>query len=706
MNVISTKHPSLQLVALASAFTVLGCSASVDPVEEERVAGEARALSGSTGIQPNLLAPAWSPAWDRPMPGAGMSDATAFYDGPEVHFAMTIRDGDILHRYWRNGRWNDDLLGGRYTGAAISGARTGSSYTIAARDYAGHTAIRYFDGQAWTPAWVDIGGVTYRRPAIATAEVTHVFVVGTNNQLYQHYGWTGEALSWSAPWQALEALPGGRSIAGAPAATLRKDSTIIDVVVTAGDETLWHYSYDGHAMHGLGWEPIAVPGRYHGEVTIASHLPGAIEIAALGSDHLLRHISSTGSGFAVSGVIAPCSPANQGSLFLYPQIMAMGSSQSGVLDLFVTSDDLYHNSFARGNRLQPAGYQVCGTCNVDGDACCAATSCHNGLTCSAGRCRNPQCGTLFAPACATGRKCQPGMTVDVNGMCQTCGGLDDRCCAEDSPTCTRGLCTNDASLGIDYCAHGGSDGERACPAPQVACASPTSAPDAHGVCSHCGEIGEQACAAGACRDPRAVLDPFTHHCEACGDIGQRACTGGRCFYDSARVTSDGRCDEVACGLNVGQVCCYMGGAGGYFCQGGSGLVCDGGHRCRAPAPPPPAAPPPDAPNCGAYAAPATECCHNKQACETGLVCTHNSNNNKNYCLKPPPTGSPPLCPAGKTPTFVKICARCNIDYAITGVFCDKADALRLAAANYPGCTLHDGGDTSVCPGLAPVLTVP
>jgi hypothetical protein len=90
---------------LAALITV-GSACSSAPDE-----GATSASDIVSGVHADAT-PAWRHSWDQPMAGAQVSDVAASFDGADAHFALMIRQGEVLHRYSHGGSWHDDLLGG------------------------------------------------------------------------------------------------------------------------------------------------------------------------------------------------------------------------------------------------------------------------------------------------------------------------------------------------------------------------------------------------------------------------------------------------------------------------------------------------------------------------------------------------------------------------------------------------------------------
>ena len=625
-------------------------------------------------------APAWRRSWDQPMSGAQVSDVAASFDGADAHFALMIRQGEILHRYSHGGSWHDDVLGGGgpFTGLAAAKRPGIADYYVTARMPNGHTAVRYANAGAWNAGWIDIGGVTNFRPAIAAPNMAHVFVIGTDTRLYEHTGSFGDESSWSLfSWTAMPALPSGVGIAAAPAAVVRSGTSHVDVAVVDTDGTLWHFNYVN--SQGGTWERVPVLDRFHGDVTLASSAANTLDVVALGRDHTLKHYTYDGASWHAAGIAAPCSPAYQGAVPYGTTPMSLTSSADGVEDLYVVdaSGGLFHNTYAPGNALSPVGAQVCGTCNVAGDSCCPSSStfCHNGLACSGGKCEARACGTEFAPACTQGRKCAAGLTVDGSGNCQACGTLNARCCAEDLTNCSRGVCAYDTAINVEYCAHCGHLGEAACPKEQGdACTDGSVHGWASGKCEHCGDRHELAC-----------------------PVFGKECTEDMYVNRTVVVDQDGRC--VLCG-NRGETPCFDR-PGGYkdICHPPFVYNQYAGCIDYSPPPPPPPPPPGDDPNCGALAAPSAPCCHNSKPCRDGLYCHKDSNAPQATCRQNPTTSTPSVCPGAKAPVYVKLCADCSAvqKYALFGWYCDADEAKQIAQASHPQCTVLEGDDASICP---------
>jgi hypothetical protein len=636
-----TRRTSLVSLSLFGVVAVAtACSSAPDE-------GATSASDIVSGVHADAT-PAWRHSWDEPMAGAQVSDVAASFDGADAHFALMIRQGEVLHRYSHGGSWHDDLLGGGgpFTGLAAAKRPGIADYYVTARMPNGHTAVRYASAGTWNAAWIDIGGVTNFKPAVAAPNTAHVFVIGTDGTLYEHTGSFGDESSWSLySWKAMPAVPSGVGIAAAPSAVVRSGTSHVDVAVVDTAGALWHFNYVG--SQGGTWERVPVLDTFHGDVTLASSAANTLDVVALGRDHTLKHYTYDGSSWHAAGIAAPCSPAYQGSLLSGPTPMSLTSSADGIEDLYVVNDSggLFHNTYAPGNWLSAVGAQVCGTCNVAGDSCCSssATFCHNGLACSGGKCQARACGTEFAPACTTGRKCAPGLTVNGSGNCEACGTLNARCCAEDLTKCNRGVCGYDTVINVEYCAHCGHHGEMACPKEQGdACTDGSVHSWASGKCEHCGNRNELAC-----------------------PILGKECTEDMYVHRTVAVSTEGRC--VHCG-NRGETPCFDR-PGGYedFCN--PPLVYNRYGGCIDYSPPAPQPKPPSEDGCGSVSVPAVKCCqHRATPCNANGVCNSYGN-----CAPAPSTGGT-VC-GGKAPVGVSICVTTdNTQEVYSGAWCSDQDA--------------------------------
>ncbi|MEI7498321.1 MAG: hypothetical protein WCK11_03505 [Candidatus Falkowbacteria bacterium] len=190
-------------------------------------------------------------------------------------------------------------------------------------------------------------------------------------------------------------------------------------------------------------------------------------------------------------------------------------------------------------------------CGLDGLKCCATDpACTHGQQCCSdpngtgkNRCADQcSCGGADEFCCATGQKCQDGLSCQV-GSCQACGGVGQPCCQNDQAqacintsasttlTCFQSKCvvcgvTNNPCCAGDHCQATSTDarGINECLA---------------GLCVACGGEGQSACIKNDKCLPQNLYNNGS--CFACGDANQPCCDSQRCNQAKKLVCELGFC---------------------------------------------------------------------------------------------------------------------------------------------------------------------
>jgi hypothetical protein len=298
---------------------------------------------------------------------------------------------------------------------------------------------------------------------------------------------------------------------------------------------------------------------------------------------------------------------------------------------------------------------TCRTCGSPGEPCCADGACSVGTYCSGGECVAP--GTVTCPdgmggrrdgPCSCGQEGQPccpgplgspdqGVCAesyytclpDPSGgrpTCRICGNLGTPCCADKKCRRAGVDCLADVD-GAFQCSTCGGSNERCC-ANGPPCLDPSQVcddrPGGGRTCGvragSCGVAGALCCAGLTCTAPETVCvgnDPATATCQPCGRANSTAhipcCAGNRCV--------DGSCCVHVLTTGVGPACIGVGDA----CWG-QGSACNPNGSCE--------------PGCGGRNQP---CCHalNLDYCSaSGTVCLKVPGSNAAACVPCGQAGQP------------------------------------------------------------------
>lgn len=177
-------------------------------------------------------------------------------------------------------------------------------------------------------------------------------------------------------------------------------------------------------------------------------------------------------------------------------------------------------------------------CGLVGAACCANSTCGQGLRCVNNACA--VCGVLGAVCCANRVCTDPFTTCNGagNGSCAPCGAPGQPCCGggtcEPRACCNGPLCVgNGGACGGNYgacmngsCANCGAGGQQCCGGVGGVCPAANTYCDGQGLCTRCGEAGRPCCGGNTCNDGASYCTNGV--CLACGKPPIVCCPGGIC----------------------------------------------------------------------------------------------------------------------------------------------------------------------------------
>ena len=201
------------------------------------------------------FANSWHP-WGRHNDGGVLASEPALGSmGPDhEHVFVRGTDGNVWQKYWTGaGGWQ-----GWFNIGAPAGGFSGGPATISRNKDVCNVYVRGNDGALWQRAYYanswhpwgrhNDGGVLASEPALGSMGPNHehVFVRGTDNQVYQKF-WTGPK-GWSG-WFALGAPPVG--FQGAPA-VISRNGSVCNIYVRGGDNALWQKAWFNNAWHDWG----------------------------------------------------------------------------------------------------------------------------------------------------------------------------------------------------------------------------------------------------------------------------------------------------------------------------------------------------------------------------------------------------------------------------------------------------------------------
>lgn len=477
--------------------------------------------------------------------------------------------------------------------------------------------IRYY----WDGAWKEenLGGTMLGKPAASHAHGrTDVFAVGTDHQLYHR----GKA-AFDTTFQDWDRL-GIYSAPSDPVAVAQRSSRIDVFFRNPSGSTIFYTwqverngidSIQGSIGSGAFTGPTSLDGIALDIPTVASSSDNHMDVFVPGTDDSIQHRS-----FA-NGVWSNWAPIG-GCMYGQAAATSMGPDRVDLIVKSKADGRLLYNWYGYQPSTRAGDAPVCcghdgqsccpgyknssAVCNDGGEACVGAVCKHvggDGEPClDGGSCNDPSslacggdqrchpCGGENQGCCA-GNACTGDGACNANGLCHACGrrGLDccpglsvDQSCSRDRSVCLVGNKCGDCGRDGQYCCPNGEATGNAGGAPS-ACYGSLGCN--RGVCGTCGAVGQACCSGTSCNDG------FFAECKGgtCVKVGgpppAPTCPAGRTCgapgcpcCDGSNTSDTGNCDPgvavcqgttcVACG-GRNQNCCKNGGCNTGTCTGGN-----------------------------------------------------------------------------------------------------------------------------------------
>jgi len=155
------------------------------------------------------------------------------------------------------------------------------------------------------------------------------------------------------------------------------------------------------------------------------------------------------------------------------------------------------------------------------------------------------------PSTNCGGRCDPWLTPDADGYCQSCGDVEEVPCADGEGPCQPGLFLAGGHCYPDGC---GDTGETACgPITAAECYAWNNLIPLVNQCVACGDESQVTCNSGSpCRSGlQDEFDSFLGYsvCSNCGGVNERVCVGGDpCREGGARAIGPNSLGVNSCGL--------------------------------------------------------------------------------------------------------------------------------------------------------------
>lgn len=259
--------------------------------------------------------------------GLGSGPVVASWQAGRLDVFATASSGSLVHKWWDGQAWSAgwEDLGAPPTGPIVDRPAAASwgpgRVDVFARGSDDQLWTTAWDGQQWT-AWRSLGGILTSSPAVASQGpgLLDVFVNGTDRQLWE-VSWTGAG--WSG-WSGLGGVVVGNPAAVAPA------SGRVDVFVRGTDDSLYHATWDGTA-----WSPWAgLGGTLTSGPAVTTWGPNRLDVFVRGTDGALWNRTWDGTSWRAYTWLG-------GVLTADPGAVAWATSR---IDVFVRGTDgqLWH----------------------------------------------------------------------------------------------------------------------------------------------------------------------------------------------------------------------------------------------------------------------------------------------------------------------------------------------------------------------------
>ena len=331
--------------------------------------------SAAAAIPATASASGWNVAWDKPAPQLSVALTTSVVqdaNGPTELFWTSAFGGPVFYSQQTASGWTPPAnLGGdtivpraarENNFGTVEFLATVGSWDIyqnsqsGQENYGAGMWINFSGGDGNWSGWHGLGGA-FASPYPAIAVVGNdaaVFGIGTDDQIYHQ--WVSGPTTNQGGWDRLPLLPNGNVAAtGLQSLTAAQrgnnndgigsiNNRLIDVVVLAANNTVWHTTYNSATGSAAAWDQVPRPadGSAVNAVFVTSTDLNTVDILEEGSGVNPWIFASSGTGGWST------LPDPQGWRNCNASVVSFNSSRTGYLDFYEVPDatpELYHDQY-------------------------------------------------------------------------------------------------------------------------------------------------------------------------------------------------------------------------------------------------------------------------------------------------------------------------------------------------------------------------
>jgi len=178
----------------------------------------------------------WSSNWESlgGQLAAGTGPAVASWSQGRLDVFAEGTNGALYHKWWNGSKWSGwESLGGKLTTSPAASSQGTNQIGVFVRGTNGACWYKEWTGTAWS-SWESLGGQLAPNTGPGVDEALHLFVQGTDNQL-----WFKSANGAGTAWRTLGGAPPEALSTSSPSAGLPPDDHSM-VCVSSTSGTVWY----------------------------------------------------------------------------------------------------------------------------------------------------------------------------------------------------------------------------------------------------------------------------------------------------------------------------------------------------------------------------------------------------------------------------------------------------------------------------------
>jgi hypothetical protein len=165
---------------------------------------------------------------------AGTGPAVASWSAGRLDVFAEGANGALYHKWWNGATWSGwESLGGKLTASPAASSQGTNQIGVFVRGTNGACWYKEWTGTAWS-SWESLGGQLAPNTGPGVDEALHLFVQGTDNQL-----WFKSANGAGTAWRTLGGAPPEALSTSSPSAGLPPDDHSM-VCVSSTSGTVWY----------------------------------------------------------------------------------------------------------------------------------------------------------------------------------------------------------------------------------------------------------------------------------------------------------------------------------------------------------------------------------------------------------------------------------------------------------------------------------